>query len=437
MKSSLTQMVLVSVVCSLCHGIFNAFNVVGGANPSDIKLISTANTAVFSTMAVFSLLGISIVTFLGMRWTLFASGLAYAAYIASFIFFNETKNAALTIVSGSILGIGAGILWSAQNVSIMAYSPSRDHSFCIFWTTFNFASLVGSAVLFAVYFHGGGNFHLPMSTIGHIVLSCLQVLGALCALFLAPVSVVVDSVAHTGQSNTASACTELLEAIKDKWILLLIPLFLTTNFYYAYQWTNTNGLIFTERTRAFNAIIYWASQMFGGLVIKLVYGLQILSRRSRGIMGLTIATITVNAMWGCTLVLYFSFIETPFARNIASGSVSPIDFTQTAQSVAPIFLFCFMGMVDSLWQILTHWLITFTSGDGLSLARYSGLYKCIQSIGAIVAWQLEAQAVSQLTQIIINWALAMFAVPFVLYFILNIKDRSKSKVYPMNFIDIA
>ncbi|KAJ2897504.1 hypothetical protein GGI21_004937 [Coemansia aciculifera] len=59
------------------------------------------------------------------------------------------------------------------------------------------------------------------------------------------------------------------------------------------------------------------------------------------------------------------------------------------------------------------------------LARYAGFYKGMQSLGATVAWQLDAHSVPLLSQLIVNWVFLDFAIPFMLYVAVNIKDSSE------------
>ncbi|KAJ2740620.1 hypothetical protein GGI19_007084 [Coemansia pectinata] len=84
-----------------------------------------------------------------------------------------------------------------------------------------------------------------------------------------------------------------------------------------------------------------------------------------------------------------------------------------------------MGVVDALWQSFAYWIIGTMTNDSQMLARYAGFYKGVQSLGATVAWQLDAQSVPLIAQLITNWVLLNLAIPFMLYVATNIKDTSE------------
>ncbi|KAJ1879416.1 hypothetical protein LPJ66_011694, partial [Kickxella alabastrina] len=49
----------------------------------------------------------------------------------------------------------------------------------------------------------------------------------------------------------------------------------------------------------------------------------------------------------------------------------------------------------------------------------------IQSLGATVAWQLDAKNVSYLNQLIGNWVLLVISLPPMFYVVYTLKDRSE------------
>ena len=69
---------------------------------------------------------------------------------------NIHKNAgAFVIAAGALLGICAGLLWTAQGSLMLAY-PTEDQkgkSIGIFWSIFNLGGVVGAAVSLGRNFH--------------------------------------------------------------------------------------------------------------------------------------------------------------------------------------------------------------------------------------------------------------------------------------------
>lgn len=69
------------------------------------------------------------------------------------------------LAAGAVLGICAGLLWTAQGSLMMSYPTESEKgmSIGIFWSIFNLGGVVGAAVSFAENFHSKEN--SGMSTI--------------------------------------------------------------------------------------------------------------------------------------------------------------------------------------------------------------------------------------------------------------------------------
>ncbi|KAJ2398277.1 hypothetical protein GGI23_003256, partial [Coemansia sp. RSA 2559] len=63
------------------------------------------------------------------------------------------------------------------------------------------------------------------------------------------------------------------------------------------------------------------------------------------------------------------------------------------------------------------------------LSRYAGFYKGIQSLGATVAWQLDAKNVTYLHQLIGNWVLLVISLAPMFYVVATLKDHSEDAVF--------
>lgn len=60
------------------------------------------------------------------------------------------NQSAFVIAAGAILGVGAGLLWTAQGSLMLAY-PTEDNKgkfIGIFWSIFNLGGVVGAAISF-------------------------------------------------------------------------------------------------------------------------------------------------------------------------------------------------------------------------------------------------------------------------------------------------
>ncbi|KAJ2564714.1 hypothetical protein IW140_005629 [Coemansia sp. RSA 1813] len=430
----MAQVVIISFVCFLCPGMFNALSAMGGAGQVDRTVSSNTNTGIYCSFIVFGIIGGAIVNLLGIRWTICVSGLTYALNSSSYIYYNHTRDGTFSVATGPVLGIGAGILWSAQGMVMMAYplEHQKGRFISVFWVIFNLGGVIGGIVPFVInYKQGKGSDAIPLPDSCYIVFVGLQAAGALCALLLSPPTrvvrsdgshVVIDALRYT---NVRHETMELCKLFANPWILLLAPMSLGSNFFYSYQYGPYNGALFTLRTRGLNSMLYWASQMVMAYIVSLLHDRESLSRKKRGIISLTVLAVVTNVMWGLTLAVQLRYTRGPDDTHPSSDYPGGlIDFTESSRAAGPMLLYCFMGAVDAHYQSFAYWLIGTMTNDPQMLARYAGFYKGIQSLGAVVAWQLDAQKVALMAQLVVNWVLFNLVLPFTFFVAWRIKAHS-------------
>lgn len=142
------QLALVAFVCFLCPGMFNAVNGLGAAGQVDPYDINNANIAVYATFSVVGFFAGTIANRIGLRLTLGLGGFGYFLYVASILSYNHNKNAGFLIFAGALLGVCAGLLWTAQGAVMMSYPLERSKGKYIswFWMIFNLGAVIGSLV---------------------------------------------------------------------------------------------------------------------------------------------------------------------------------------------------------------------------------------------------------------------------------------------------
>jgi MFS family permease len=143
-----TQLFIVSFVCFLCPGMFNALNGMGGGGQVDQTASDDANTALYSTFAVVGFFAGSFANVLGLRITMFIGGLGYCIYVASYLSYSHNHNIGFSTFAGAFLGVCAGLLWTAQGTIMMSYPPENSKGKYIswFWMIFNLGAVIGSLV---------------------------------------------------------------------------------------------------------------------------------------------------------------------------------------------------------------------------------------------------------------------------------------------------
>jgi MFS family permease len=142
------QLVIVAFVCFLCPGMFNALSNIGGGGQRDKTAADDANVALYSTFAVVGFFAGSITNKIGLRFALSFGGLGYCIYVASFLVYSHYQNKGFTIFAGALLGVCAGLLWTAQGAIMMSYPPenSKGQYISWFWMIFNLGAVIGSLV---------------------------------------------------------------------------------------------------------------------------------------------------------------------------------------------------------------------------------------------------------------------------------------------------
>lgn len=409
-NSPLIQVALIGLVCFCCPGMFNALSGMGGGGQVDPTAANNANTALYTTFAIFGVLGGGIYNILGPHLTLFAGCSTYALYAGSFLYYNHYHHQAFAIVAGAILGIGAGLLWAAQGAIMTSYPPHDRKGIYIsmFWSIFNMGGVIGGLIPFFLNFHRTTAVSVNDGTyIGFMVFMSIGTLLSLAILH--PSRVVRDDGSKCTNIKYSNVSTESLEILKlfGNWkMLLMIPASWASNFFYSYQFNNVNGALFNLRTRGLNNIFYWGAQMIGSLFIGYLMDFTFKSRRARGLLGITVVGVLGSAIWGGGLAKQLGYTR-------HHEPATKLDFKDGSDFAGPFVLYFSYGLLDAMFQSMVYWVIGALADDSEILSRYAGFYKGVQSAGAAVAWQIDSHNVPFLNQLIVNWILTTISYPLL------------------------
>ncbi|KAJ7205473.1 MFS general substrate transporter [Mycena pura] len=362
---------LLGFVCFMCPGLYNSLTGLGGGGQVDETTGANANVALYSTFSV------SVNNKLGPRLTLQLGSLGYGLYIAGFLVLNIHPHAkAFVIVAGAtvpfhsiriILGLCAGLLWTAQGSLMLAYPTEGDKAkfIAIFWAIFNLGGVVGAAVAF------GTNFHTTNGT--YIAFLILTIIGACIPLLMAnPRNVIRTDGSKLPIMRNPSWKVELMGlyvALKtDPMIVLLFPMFFASNWFYIWQFNEFNGALFNIRTRSLNSMLYWSAQIVGSVLMAVVLDRKNVSRRTRAYAGWFIVFVMVFVVHGWA---YHYQREYTRASPIVIDQTLRIDFTDK-RYVGRVFLYIFFGLLDAMWQTLVYWMMGAMSNDPRKLAYFAG-----------------------------------------------------------------
>ncbi|KAF7424751.1 hypothetical protein PC9H_010062 [Pleurotus ostreatus] len=404
----LTQVSLLGFVCFMCPGLFNALNGLGAGGQGDSTISANANAAHYATFAFAAFFAGSVNNVLGSKLTLLIGSTGYALYIGSFLAINIHPNAGgFVVASGAILGICAGLLWTAQGSLMLAYptESQKGRYIGVFWTIFNLGGVVGASIGFLV----------------------LTLIGVLIPLLMAnPDNMIrtdgtkVTSPRHA--SWKAGVVGLWLTLRDDPMILLLFPMFFASNWFYTWQFNEYNGTVFNIRARSLNNLVYWMAQIVGSLLMGALLDGHGLRRRVRAFLGwgTLFALVFVVHIWA-----YF------YQRNYTRQSLPPDAVKMDIHDhgfASRIWLYIFCGVLDAMWQTSAYWMMGALSNDPAKLAYVTGFYKSLQSAGAAGVWRADGVKRPFMEIFISTWVLLVVGLMLLLPMIyLRVTDYTKKE----------
>ncbi|KAJ8507455.1 hypothetical protein ONZ45_g10179 [Pleurotus djamor] len=418
------QVALLGFVCFMGPGLFNALNGLGAGGQVDSETSANANAAVYATFAFAAFFAGSINNMLGSKLTLLLGSTGYALYIGSYLAVNIHSNAGpFVIAAGCVLGLCAGLLWTAQGSLMLGYPTESQKGIYIgiFWTIFNLGGVVGASVSL------GQNFHSEANSVGngtYIGFLILTLIGVVIPLLMAnPNKMIRTDGTKVTQPRHPSWKSELFGlwvALRtDPMIILLFPMFFASNWFYTWQFNEYNGALFNIRTRSLNNLVYWLSQIVGSVFIGLVLDTKRVGRRARAYVGWGILFSMVFVVHG-----WAYHYQKDYTRESLAADDTKIDFSDDGFA-GKIWLYIFCGLLDAMWQTTSYWMMGAMSNDPAKLAYYTGFYKSLQSAGAAGIWAADGAKRPFMDVFISTWVLLVAGLIFALPMIyLRVKDHT-------------
>lgn len=431
---AIVQIFLVGLLGFCCPGMFNALNGLGKAGGKDSSAGNAANAVLYGCFAVFGYLGGACFNLFGNKVLMVVGGSMYAVYAAGVYIANTVDGADfVAVIAGALLGFGAGWFWTSQGAMMMAYaSPSRKGFYIgMFWMLFNWGGMMGGLLMMGLNWNTDVEQANPASYWTFVAIMSLGALGAL--LLAAPQNVVRDDGQPVVFQKAQSAKEEIVGAImvvKNRTMLLLTLLFLTSNWFYAYQLTGFNGTLFNIRTRGLNSALYWGSQMIGSYGIGRLLDMRGTSTRRRGYCGLLTVFFFLNLAFILGAFVQYTWDGGLWDKswNDDTGKWNDpfdgrkLDLTDSSRAAFPIIVFLLYGVGDAMLQTYAYWHMAAAAGQDTALAaRFAGYYKGVQSLGACVSWVLDLYVKFE-PQFWICWMLFLASTPLIYVSIRDFSD---------------
>ena len=212
----------------------------------------------------------------------------------------------------------------------------------------------------------------------------------------------------------------------DPYVILLFPMFFSSNWFYTYQFNEVNAAKFNIRTRSLNSVLYWSAQMVGAGLFGFVLDLTYFRRTTRAKGVWLVLFVLTFVVWGGGWAFQKGYtraeVEVGLNTKTLADDYPTIDWTDSAY-VGPMFLYIFYGMYDAIWQTCVYWYMGAITNNGRKLANFAGFYKGIQSAGSAITWRIDEMGIKYANYFASCWALLagslLFALPVIW---LKIKD---------------
>ncbi|THU79894.1 MFS general substrate transporter [Dendrothele bispora CBS 962.96] len=422
----ITQVSMLGFVCFMCPGLFNALTGLGGGGQVDSRTNSNSNAALYSTFAVMAFFAGSVNNKLGSKLTLLLGSFGYCLFIGSYLAMNIHPDAGgFVIGAGAVLGICAGLLWTAQGSIMLSYPTEAEKGryIAIFWAIFNLGGVVGAAVSLGQNIHstviGNGTY------IGFLVLTAI---GITLPLFMADPKKMIRTdgtkVPIPLEPSWKTQIYGLWVALRtDPLIILLFPMFFASNWFYTWQFSGFNGAIFNIRARALNNLLYWSSQIFGSIFMSFILDLKRFRRRTRAFSSWIILLLMTFVIHTWAYFYQKSYTRDTYPPNDDSQKIDIYE----PQYIGKAFLYVLFGVFDAMWQSSIYWLMGAMSNDPAKLAYFAGFYKAIQSAGNAGIWRADAVLTPYMNMFLSTWILLVAGLVFALPMIyLRVKDHTEA-----------
>jgi hypothetical protein len=138
--------------------------------------------------------------------------------------------------------------------------------------------------------------------------------------------------------------------LTDPYVILLFPMFLASNWFYAYHFTQINAAYFNVRTRALNSVVYYMMQIVGAYVFGYALDIKGVRRTTRAKAAWLALFASIMIVWG----FGFMFQKTYDRAWAENPDHAKKDWSDPGFG-GPFVLYMFYGFTDAAWQTCVYW----------------------------------------------------------------------------------
>lgn len=251
-----------------------------------------------------------------------------------------------------------------------SYPPTHRKGTYIsmFWSIFNMGGVIGGLIPFIMNYNREDAVSVNDGTyIGFMVFMAIGTILTLAILH--PRKVIRDDGSRCTNIKYSNVMTESAAIVKlftDWKMLLIVPAAWASNFFYSYQFNNVNGALFNLRTRGLNNVFYWGAQMIGSVFIGYIMDFSFKSRKTRGLVGITVVAVLGTGIWIGGLLNQRGYTK----QDVDDHTIKILDFKKSGTDFAgPFVLYFSYGLLDAMFQSMVYWVIGGLANDSVILSR--------------------------------------------------------------------
>ncbi|KAJ5935589.1 hypothetical protein N7466_005136 [Penicillium verhagenii] len=410
-RSCLFQIIIVGLVAFCEPGIWTALNNLGAGGNASPQLNNAANALTYGLMSVGCFLAGGVTNKITAKWTLFIGAAFYTPYAAGLYCNNRYGNEWFLLLGAALCGIGASLLWASEAAIAVGYpeEEKRGRYVGIWMGIRQMGPLVGGAISLALNINIAHVGKVTYTT--YLGLVAISSLGAPFALLLSqPQNVVRENgtkIPYMKKTSFAIEARAIWKQLRNKYMLLLIPVFLAGQFGTTYQ-SNYLTTYFTVRSRALasflTAVVGAIANISTGILLDLKYFPR--EKRSKGVYIFVLVFVTAAWIWNAVTQTKLSRMADPPTFDLGDGPFFNSSFT----------VYMFFKFFYEVLQTYIYWLMAEIKGaqrDG-DIARTTGILRSWESIGSTIAYAVGATSWSNLNQMILGFSLWGFTIPFTI-----------------------
>lgn len=290
--------------------------------------------------------------------------------------------------------------------------------------------LVGGAISLALNVNTAHVGKVTYNT--YLGLVAISSLGAPLALLLSQPQDVIrkngTQIPYMKKTSFAIESRAIWKQLKNKYMLLLIPVFLAGQFGTTYQGnyltsmthpisffslliyilSNIKLAYFTVRSRALASFLTAVVGAVANVTTGLILDLKYFSRgfRSKAVYIFVLVFVTTAWVWNAITETKLSRMAEPPAFDLGDGP-----FFNSAFTVYMFFRFFYEVLQTYIYWLMAE--VKGAQGDG-DIARTTGILRSWESIGSTMAYAVGATRWPNLNQMILGFALWGFTIPFTI-----------------------